>query len=141
MSVSKLHRQCGTNAWAYNNCPVVLMIETHCNHLGFSTIYICNAFDNFCFFLLTKMGLKFHHKQADSEVILWLYIKRINLNIGNPKSKVSEWKQQFVTSFVIKHTWQTPVDNCDKGVRKQDRDCARFAFYQCSANNKSSKYD
>ena len=55
------------------------------------------------------------------------------------KSKLLKWKQRFLTSFVIKHTGQTPVDNCDKGIQKQDRDCAMFAFHQCSANSKSSK--
>ena len=42
------------------------------------------------------------------------------------QSKVLKWKQRFLTSFVIKHTWQTPVDNCDKGIQKQDRDCGMF---------------
>ena len=42
------------------------------------------------------------------------------------ESKVLNWKQRFLTSFVIKHTWQTPVDNCDKGIENQDRDCAMF---------------
>ena len=54
-------------------------------------------------------------------------------------SKVLEWKQQFVTSFRIKYTWQTPVDNCEKGFRKEERDCTKFAFHQCSANSKSSE--
>ena len=33
------------------------------------------------------MALKYHHKQADSEVILWMYTKKINLNLGNPRIK------------------------------------------------------
>ena len=42
------------------------------------------------------------------------------------ESKVLKWKQRFLTSFVINHTWQTSVDNCDKGIQKQYRDCAMF---------------
>ena len=42
------------------------------------------------------------------------------------ESKVLKWKQRFLTSFVIKHTWQTPVHNCEKAIQKQDRDRAMF---------------
>ena len=33
------------------------------------------------------MGLELHHKQADSEVILWIYIRKINLNFGHLRFK------------------------------------------------------
>ena len=61
------------------------------------------------------------------------------LNFITQESKVLKWKRRLMPSFTIKHTWQTPLDNFDKGIQKQDRDCAMFAFHQYSANSKSSK--
>ena len=34
-----------------------------------------------------EMGLEFHHEQANSEVILWSYIRKINLKFGNSRIK------------------------------------------------------
>ena len=33
-----------------------------------------------------------------------------------------------MTISVIKHTWRTPVNNCDMGFQNRDRDCAKFAI-------------
>ena len=43
--------QCGTSAWACNNCPVVFRIGAHCNDFAFTTILISDAFENFTYFL------------------------------------------------------------------------------------------
>ena len=40
---------------------------------------------------------------------------------------------------MIKDTWRTPVDNRFKVIQKQNRNDAKFAFPQCSANSNSSK--
>ena len=85
------------------------------------------------------MGQKYHDKQANSEVILWIYIKKVNSKFGNPRVKSPRVEATIRDKLVIKNTWQNPVDNCDKGIRKRDRDCGKFAFHQCSANSKLSK--
>ena len=72
------------------------------------------------------MGLNYHHERADSEVILRIYIKRINFKFRNPRIKSPKLETTVLGKLLIEHTWQTPVDNCDKVIENQDRDCAMF---------------
>ena len=141
MSVLKPIRQRGTNAWACSNCPVVLTIEPIVN-TWVSVPFIISTLLRI-FAISYSNSIKWDLSSRTSRQIQRLTFgftsgKMIGISVIQ-KSKVLEWKQQFVASFVNRHTWQTPVDNCDNGIRKRDRDCATFAFHQCSANSKSSK--
>ena len=72
--------------------PVVLMVVTAAffSHLSFSTFWISKSFEKYSYSYskFKKTWLRFHQKRANSEVILWNYIKNINFNYHNPKSKV-----------------------------------------------------
>ena len=74
------------------------------------------------------MGLNYHHERADSEIILWIYINRINFKFLNPRIKSPKVETMVLDELCNQAHWQTPVDNCDKGIQKQDRDCAIFQW-------------
>ena len=86
-----------------------------------------------------KLGLIYHQEQAYSEVVHWINIKNNDSNFRNPRIKSGNndsW-QAFQSSTHLTNC----IDNCDKEIQNQDRECAKFALHQRSADSKLPKKD
>ena len=114
-----------TSAWACNNCPVVFSIEAHCDHMGF--IYFWSAtpssFSGFYRILNSTNWTSLLRQTGKIRDLPLDMHQKYPFRFPQFKSEKSwKWKQLFKTSFVIKHTWPNPVDNCDMGFQNRDRD-------------------
>ena len=141
--VLKLSRQYSTTAWGCTNCPVVFMIEAHCNHMGFNSILISHVFEIFSYFVYSfqKIGTNLLSQTGNITDHPLDMHQENQFRFPYSKSEKSHKWKQFLTSFVIKRTWHIRVDNSDMGFWNRDKNCTEFAFHRCCTNRKSSKND